>query len=115
MSKLYKLNKDTLAYVDSKTMAISNVQSLIIQHVHDAIAADDSTLNFSIEVAKHHAPYINEEEFMVVIREVVDLSARGPNDITLKNIGKDKGLENYKDSKPYRPIALPEGFKELYK
>jgi len=115
MSKIYKLDKNTLTFVADQDMVISNVQSLVIQHVHDNSVSDESTLVFSIEIAKHHAPYIEEEEFMVVIREKVDLAARGPDDITLRNIGKDKGWEDYKDSKPYRPMALPEGFKELYK
>ena len=115
MSLIYKLDKDTLSLVDNKHMAISNVQSLVIQHIHDNSVSDESTLVFSIEVAKHHAPYIEEEEFVVAIREKVDLTARGPYDITLRNIGKDKGWEDYKDSSPYRPMELPEGFRELHK
>ena len=67
--------------------------------------------------AKAGGPYFGDidEEIVIVIREKVDLTARGPNDVLVKNIGKDVGGDDYVDKKPYRPKSLPPGFTELYK
>jgi len=75
-AKIYKIDKDTLAEISSDTLAVSNVQSLAINHVHDSTISDSETINFSINIADGHAPYIFEEEFMVVIRTLTRRTRR---------------------------------------
>jgi len=108
---IIKFNKDTLAQVGNKELFIENSWDLTISQFYDASKPYEDVLPFSISVAEEHAPYV-QEDMVVVIREKVDLSATGPNDILLKNIGKDNGGENYIDKKPYRPKELPPGFEE---
>jgi len=74
---------------------------------------EDSNIPFTITILDKHVPYINQEEFMVVIRERIDVTARGPHETTLNNLGDDIGRENYKNKVPYRPLELPPGFQEL--
>jgi hypothetical protein len=112
-SKIYKIDKDSLTEIDSVSLAVSNVQSVIIQHVYDSTISDASIIPFQIDIADGHAPYIHEEEFMVVIRERVDATSRGVNDIEITNAGEDIGEFNHKNRVPYRPWELPQGFREL--
>lgn len=112
MSKLYKIDKD-LSIVSSKSMASTNVNALTILHTWDGVVSNSTTLNFTIDITSGHVPYINEEEFMIVIRERVDATARGTQDITITNVGEDIGKENYNEKVPYRPWELPQGFTEL--
>jgi len=110
---IVKFKKDTLEEIAQKDLFLEYSWDLTISQFYDAYKADSDVLPFEISVA-NHAPYI-EEEIIVVIRERVDLTARGPNDVLIKNIGKDLGGENYIDQKPYRPKELPPGFEEALK
>jgi hypothetical protein len=74
---------------------------------------ENSNIPFTITILDKHVPYINQEEFMVVIRERIDVTARGPHETTLNNLGDDICRENYKNKVPYRPLELPPGFQEL--
>ena len=112
MPNIIKFNKISLTEYGSKELFLENPLELTILQYADNTKPYSTTLPFEISVAEDHAPYI-EEEFVIVIREKVDLTARGPNDVLIKNIGKDLGGENYIDSKPYRPKELPPGFQEL--
>lgn len=112
-SKIYKIDKDTLQEIAVGTTGMENIKRINIQHFHDASISVSSELPFSIEIAKVHAPFIKEEEFMVAFRTRVDATARGPHDSTIENAGEDKGKENYINSYPHRPLELPEGFIEL--
>lgn len=112
-TSIIKFNKETLQGVGYKDLFLVNSWDLTISQFYDAYKADSDVLPFEISVA-NHAPFI-EDEIIVVIRERVDLTARGPNDVLIKNIGKDLGGENYIDAKPYRPKELPPGFEEALK
>ena len=112
-AKIYKINKDTLLEMSSDNLSVSNVQSLFIEHVHDNSVSEESTLSFSISIDNGHVPYIKEEEFMIVIREKVDATSRGPHDATITNAGDDVGRFDYNKKTPYRPWELPQGFTEL--
>ena len=74
---------------------------------------DNSTIPFNITISDRHIPFIMEEEFMVVVRERVDVTTRGPKGKTITNAGNDVGRENYNDKSPYRPVELPQGFQQL--
>jgi hypothetical protein len=110
---IIQFTKSTLVSGSTKELAMSNVSALIVDHTADVVKSSSDTLLFTISMAPTHAPYIKEEEFVIVIREKVDLTARGPNDIFIKNAGKDVGEYEYVDSSPYRPLEMPIGFKEL--
>jgi len=112
-SKLYKIDKDTLTEISSTRLEFSEATALAIQHIHDATITLSESIPFTITILDKHVPYINEEEFMVVIRERIDVTARGPQDTTLNNLGDDIGRENYNNKVPYRPLELPPGFQEL--
>ncbi len=112
-SKLYKIDKDTLVEISSTELEISGATALSIQHIHDATITSSENLPFNITILDKHVPYINQEEFMVVIRERIDVTARGPQETTLNNLGDDIGRENYNKKVPYRPLELPPGFQEL--
>lgn len=111
---ILKFDKRYLGNFETKNLFLENSHSLTIVEYSDCKKPYSQVLPFEISVAEKHAPYI-EEEMVIVIREKVDLTARGPNDVLIKNIGKDLGGENYIDSKPYRPKDLPPGFQELLK
>jgi len=112
-TKFYKIHKDTLTEITSDVLTISNVNSIVIQHVYDSVISDEANINFTISFAEGHVPYLENEEFMIVIREKVDATSRGPHDITITNVGKDIGRSNYKNKVPHRPWEFPQGFKEL--
>jgi len=109
---IYKIDKETLATIDSVKLIVANVSGLIIPHLFDGTVSNSSTLPFTIEIASGHVPYIGSEEFMIVIRDVVDATAIGPNDIEITSVGEDMG-KDHKNGAPSRPWTLPNGFKEL--
>jgi hypothetical protein len=74
---------------------------------------ESSTIPFSLTILDRNVPHINEPEFMVVTRERIDVTAKGPHETTINNIGDDMGRENYNKKVPYRPLELPPGFQEL--
>jgi len=110
---IYKIDKDTLVERASEVLLIEDVQSMSIRHIHDNAVSDQTTLNFTFDIMDMHAPLIEDEEFVVVIREKVDATSRGPHDVTITNVGDDVGKPNYKKKVPYRPWELPQGFREL--
>ncbi|MFA7219276.1 MAG: hypothetical protein WC119_02070 [Synergistaceae bacterium] len=113
-AKIYKLDKDTLAEVAVTDLAMDDITMLSIHHVHDSNISSSGIISFSLDISNNlHIPYIEEEEFMVVVRERIDATARGPNDMTINYVGDDIGKENYNEKKPYRPWELPYGFTEL--
>lgn len=112
-SKIIKINKDTLAEMGEEDLYVSDVNGLIIPHVFDSNVSDNFQLEFTLDIAKGHAPYIKDAEFMVAFREKVDATSRGPSSVKITNAGDDKGKENYKESAPHVPWELPQGFIEL--
>lgn len=104
------LDTDTQCFV--KKLFIENASDFTILQYADNTKSYSYTVPFEISVADIHAPYI-KEEMVLVIREKVDLTAQGPNDTIIKNIGKDLGGEENIDSSPRRPKDLPPGFQEV--
>jgi len=114
-TSIVKFSKQDFLTHTSMDLFIEDASELTIVQYADATISTSHTLPFEIPVADTHAPSIDEAEMALVIREKVDLSARGPNDVPVKNAGKDLGGENYIDKKPYRPKTLPPGFQEVLK
>lgn len=115
-STLLKIDKDTLLPVGNTNLNISDLNSIekmILQHFIDYPIESDNILEFEIDIVDNYVPHLNEEEFVVVIREKVDATAKGPHDVKISNIGKDLGRKNYNEKVPYRPLDLPHGFTEL--
>jgi hypothetical protein len=109
---IYKIDKDTLLEKASQVLFIESIQSISVQHVHDNAISDEALITFEFDIAQGYVPEI-EEEIVVVIRERVDATSRGPHDLKITNVGDDKGKPNYNQKVPYRPWELPQGFTEL--
>lgn len=112
-AKIYKINKSFLTEIDSIEMQLPNVSSMVIQHLFDGTLSGSSDLPFELDVSKKHVPFLNDPEFMVVIKERVDVTSQGPYDEVISNSGEDFGRYNARKSKPRAPWALPNGFTEL--
>lgn len=101
---ILKFNK-SLSLIDSETIQVS--ESMTIDHYNDTIKSAEGEIEFIISATDNQIPEINNPEYCVVIREKVDLTAQGPNDVMIKNRDKDNL------HKPYIPVDLPTGFIEL--
>jgi hypothetical protein len=86
---------------------------MTISHYADSIKGAGVTLSFTFEAVEKYVPSIANVEFCTVIRKKVDLTAIGPNEKIIKDIGSDIGKYKYTDSVPKRPLDLPQGFKEI--
>lgn len=107
-AKIYKYS-NTLDEISSMELFVSNAQALIVSQIMDGIYAYDATLPFTITTSINQVPFLKEEEIMVVLREKIDLSAHGKDDISIKNMN----IDTTQSPKPYRPLEIPEGFTEL--
>jgi hypothetical protein len=117
-NSVYKFYSNSLAsgyftLVDYIPLDTVNANTLFISHSIDTLKSNSYSIPFTIAVSQTAVPYLQEAEMVISIREKVDFVARGPNDITIKNIGKDIGKGNYKDYVPLRQSDLPSGFVEL--
>jgi len=108
--KIVKFNKD-LSLIDDSNVSVS--ESLTIDHYADVIKNYEGEIEFVISATNCQIPEIEDPEYCVVIREKIDLTAQGPNDVMIKERDKDVGNKDYKDHKPYIPVDLPTGFIEL--
>jgi len=108
--QIIKFNK-SLSVIDSETIEVS--ESLTIDHFSDVIKSAEGEFEFVISATNCQIPEIDEVEFAVVIREKVDMTAQGPNDVTIKERDKDSGTKDFKDHRPCIPTDLPPGFIEL--
>jgi hypothetical protein len=106
--KIYKYS-NTLDEISSMELFVSNAQSLLVSQLMDGVYSYDATLPFTISTASGQIPFLEEEEIMVVLREKIDLSAHGKDDIAIKNMN----IDTTQSPKPYRPLATPKGFTEL--
>lgn len=102
--QILKFNK-SLSLIDSEEIEFSD--ALIIDHYADTIKTSEGEIGFTISTIDSQIPNIDEVEYCVVIREKVDLTAKGVNDVMIKNRDKEDS------SKPYKPVDLPTGFIEL--
>jgi|SaaInlV_165m_DNA_1040744.scaffolds.fasta_scaffold27683_2 hypothetical protein len=97
--EIIKFDK-SLSLIDAETILVS--EALTIDHFNDVIESGCGEIGFVIYSTNCQIPNIGVE-YSVVIREKVDMSARGPNDTVIK----EQGHDNY-------PLTnLPVGFKEL--
>lgn len=112
--KLLKISQ-SLPSIDIKTLSLTESFGMTISSYLDSVLYSSSELPFSISVSNKQIPFILEEEYALSVRNKVDLSATGPDVVTLTEEGKDTGSHNYKDRSPYRPRVLTEGFIEIKK
>jgi len=106
---IIKFNKD-LSFVDSEDIEVSS--GMTIDQFGDVLKIGNAEIPFIISSTNRQIPFIEEEEFCIVIREKVDFTAQGPNDVMIKNRDKDVGNSDNKE-RPYKPAELPPGFVEL--
>lgn len=110
--KITKLNKDSIQIVGQEEIPLESVNGMTINHFAD-ITNHSLEIPFSFSPVSNNLPHLQEEEYVVVIREKVNFSDNTPSEIQTKNNGKIKGQKNYKESIPYghkNGIAI---FKEL--
>jgi hypothetical protein len=81
----------SLSLIDSD--AIEASESMAIDHYADTIKTAEGEISFQISATNCQIPEIDEVEYAVVIREKVDLTAQGPNDVMTKNRDKDTGIK----------------------
>ncbi len=123
-SKLIVINKDTKAikaiqsniapaidYADG----LSKYQNLGLAPLHDseAIRTGNETLYFSFGVGKSPQPELKVDEFCLVVREKVDLSAMNGLELLIREDGKNKGSPTRHGKRPSVPIKENHMFTEL--
>jgi len=113
--KIHQFSKDTLTEIVNIDTNMSASTGMTISHFASSVKSTKATLPFTIEGTEKHIPYIEDVSFAVVVRKRVDLTAIGPNEKEIKDVGKDVGKYDYADRVPRRPSDLPPGFEELYK
>jgi len=107
---IIKFNK-SLSLIDSEEVEVS--EAMTIDHFADVIKTDEGEIEFVISGTNCQIPEIEDLDFCVVIREKVDMTAQGPNDVMIKDREQDSGNKDFKDHKPSVPVDLPPGFVEL--
>lgn len=107
------LSSGYFSLVDYIPLDTVNANALFISHSIDTLKSNSYSLPFTIAISATAVPYLKDTEMVISIREKVDFIARGPNDVIIKNAGKDIGKEDYKDYVPLRQSDLPFGFIEL--
>jgi hypothetical protein len=110
-TNLYKLNKNTLNLTSSIALFIEDVKNISIPHIFSQNTHYAKTINFSLTILNDYVPELKEEEFMIAIRDKLDVLSIGSNDNSINKLGKDKG--NIDRHIPEKPLELPIGFKEL--
>jgi len=109
-TKIVKLNK-SMTLIDSEEVEV--FEAMTIDHYSDVIKTAEGEIEFIISSTNCQIPAIDEVEYAVVIREKVDLSSNGPNDVLIKEKNKDTKTKDFKDHKPCVPTSLPPGFIQL--
>ena len=108
--EILKFNK-SLSIIDSESILASD--SLTIDHYSDVIKNAEGEIEFVISSTNCQIPEIDDVEYAVVIREKVDMTAQGPNDVLIKERDKDNGNKNFKEHRACIPTDLPPGFIQL--
>ena len=106
---------NSFSHVASIVVTLNNTTSMSISHFASSTKATEATIDFTFEGTAKHVPYIEDEEFCIVVRKKVNMTAMGPNERAITDVGEDVGAYKYIDSVPTRLSELPPGFKELYK
>jgi hypothetical protein len=113
--KVHRISKSNLSVLSSIYSNLTESNGMTISHYADSLKGSGVTLPFTFEAVEKYVPSIAPIEFCTVIRKKVDLTAIGPNEKIIKDIGEDVGKYKYGDSVPKRPLDLPQGFQEVYK
>lgn len=99
--KLTKLNKDSLSIVDQVEISLDYANGMTISHFTDITVTSQKDLTFSFKTLPKNVPILQDEEYIVVIREKVNLSDNTSNEISTKKNGKVVGKKNYNNAIPY--------------
>ncbi len=124
-SKLIIINKDTKAIkaiqsniapaIDYYSNGLGKYQNLGLAPLHDseAIRTGNETLYFSFEVNKSPQPDLKVDEFCLVVREKIDLSAMNYLESLIRNDGENKGSPSRSAKRPNVPVKESFIFTEL--
>lgn len=116
--KIHRILKDDLTKQDSLGVVLSGMSNscgMTIDHYSYSIKQSCATLNFEVDIVHEFLPYIKDVDYAVSVRKKIDLLATGKSGEEIRDMGRDIGEENYKNSVPSKPSDLPPGFQLLYK
>jgi len=116
--KIHRILKSDLSKVgliDLVQTGMSNSSGMTISHYACSTKKTEATLPYEIDIVQEYVPQISEIDFCIVMRTKIDLTATGPNEKIIEDIGEDIGEYTYTNNAPPRPLDLPPGFTEFYK
>ena len=111
--KISKIRKSDFSFITSISLIMDDGKAMTVSDYMDSTLTANEELPFVITPSKKQVPYLNPEDYSLVIREQVDLSATGTHERTIADENKDVGQHNFKNKYPYRPRGLTSDFKEL--
>ena len=111
--QIQKINKNNLDLIASINLTMDSSEAIIISNSTDASKTSSEILQFTITPTQNQVPYLNQEDYSIVIREKVDLSVSGPYERTIADESNDSGKKNNTNSYPYVPRGLTADFIEL--
>jgi hypothetical protein len=95
-------------------LRLQDAEGMTISHYAGATRSTEAEIPFQIEAVPKHVPVIKNVDFVLSVRQKVDLTASGIDDVLIKDTGDDIG-RNRVESVPSRPVSLPPGFQEVYR
>lgn len=113
--KIYSLFKEDFSHNKNVILTITNAYSMTVSHFAGCNKSSEATIPFIMEGTDKYVPRIEDVEFVVNIREKINLTATGINEQKITDVGEDVGEYNHVNSVPTRPIDLPPGFNEIYR
>jgi hypothetical protein len=114
-ARVVVISKNSMEIVALRNVIMSDPEAMSISHYAYSGKSTMATLPFTVNGVSSHIPHILETDFAVSVRQKVDLSACGPNEVLVRHTGDDKGRYDYHDVAPRRPTDLPPGFIEVYR
>ena len=112
---IHKINKEDLSLDSSISTGMSSSSGMTVSHYADSVKQTSATIPYEIEAVEKHVPEVENVEFSPVIRKKADFTGIGVSGGVIKDIGRDNGKYDYKESVPKPPPDLPPGFQEVHK
>jgi len=112
---IHKLKKDDFYSFGEVGLTISNASGMTVSHFAFSKKSTEATIPFVIEGTDGHVTDIDDVEFSISVRKKVNLTATGPNEQEITDVGEDVGEYRYANDVPTDLRELPPGFRELYK
>jgi len=92
---------------------LSSPDAFSIDHFSGASTSSDNTLLFTLKPASKQIPFMDEPEFVSVVRQKIDITSTGPDKQEVTDTDYDVGEHDYKGRLPRHRKQLPLGVFEL--